>query len=188
MERKVKIICSVVGFLGLLSVALFVAAEATRVKASQIQFTSSSTCLYPNSPAFGLGLTATVSLMVAQIIISIAAACFCCRLGSYQSNSDRTWAVILFVMSWVVFVDISFKLLFGAAPHGHHGNKTMYFGTHPCYFVKSGVFGYAAALSFVAAFYEIAYLDLESKKIRNEAGIAKVHPQGPPPPQQHLPV
>ncbi|KAH7855251.1 hypothetical protein Vadar_022903 [Vaccinium darrowii] len=188
METKVKVIYSVVGFLGVLSIALFVAAEVTRVKASQIQFTSSSTCLYPNSPAFGLGLTAAVSLMVAQIIITIAAGCFYCTPGYYQSDCHRTLEVIFFVLSWVGFVGAFLELLYGAAPHGHHGNGTKYFGTHPCYFVRSRVFGDAALLSFMSVAYGIAYLELKLSKISNEAGIAKIHPQVPTPPPQHPPA
>nr|GMC66823.1 Fc receptor-like protein [Ipomoea batatas]GMC68251.1 Fc receptor-like protein [Ipomoea batatas]GMC68383.1 Fc receptor-like protein [Ipomoea batatas]GMC68385.1 Fc receptor-like protein [Ipomoea batatas] len=75
MERRVKIICSIVGFLGLLSAATGFAAEAKRIKDSQVQYTSTSECVYPRSPALGLGLTAAVALLVAQIIINAETGC-----------------------------------------------------------------------------------------------------------------
>ncbi|KAG5558987.1 hypothetical protein RHGRI_008808 [Rhododendron griersonianum] len=101
MEKKAKVICSVVGFLGLLSAVLGFAAEAKRTKASQVQvFTAASACIYPSSPASGLGLAAALTLMVAQIIISITTGCFCCRRHSYLSNSNRRLAIICFVISW----------------------------------------------------------------------------------------
>ncbi|KAI8565207.1 hypothetical protein RHMOL_Rhmol03G0242300 [Rhododendron molle] len=182
MEKAAKVICSVVGFFGLLSVALGLAADATRIKASQIQFTSSSTCTYPSSPAWGLGLAAAVSLAVAQIVFSIATGWFCYTLGSYTSYPDRIWAVISFFSSWLAFVAAFRKLLSGAAPHGHHGNEKMYFGNHSCYFVKSGVFAEAASWSLIAVVCGITcYLGLDSVKIRNKVGSAMVHPQCPPP-------
>lgn len=69
------------------------------LQASQIQITTSS-CTYPSSPALGLGFTAALALLVAQIIISTTTGCFCCRRGPYQANSNRTLAVICFVVSW----------------------------------------------------------------------------------------
>ncbi|THG09416.1 hypothetical protein TEA_028015 [Camellia sinensis var. sinensis] len=102
MERKVIVVCLVVGFLGLLCAVTGFAAEATRIKGSQVQSDSSSTCNYPSSPAFGLGLTAALALMVAQIIINVTTGCICCRRGPHQSNSNWTVALICFVVSWWV--------------------------------------------------------------------------------------
>ncbi|KAF7147102.1 hypothetical protein RHSIM_Rhsim03G0220300 [Rhododendron simsii] len=93
MEKKARVICSAVGFLGLLSAVLGFAAEAKRE-------TASDACKYDGStPAWGLGLAAALTLMVAQIIISITG-CFCCRRHSYLSNSNRRLAIICFVISW----------------------------------------------------------------------------------------
>uniref|UniRef100_A0A6N2LV63 Uncharacterized protein n=1 Tax=Salix viminalis TaxID=40686 RepID=A0A6N2LV63_SALVM len=64
MERKALALCSVVGLLGLLSAATGFGAEATRIKGSEVQFTSATQCTYPRSPALGLGLIAAVTLTI----------------------------------------------------------------------------------------------------------------------------
>ncbi|XP_061357350.1 uncharacterized protein LOC133301692 isoform X2 [Gastrolobium bilobum] len=45
MERKVMVVCCVVGFLGLLSAATSFGAEATRIKTSQVQFITPIQCI-----------------------------------------------------------------------------------------------------------------------------------------------
>lgn len=67
---------------------------------SQVQFSSSTACTYPRSPALPLGLTAAVALMIAQVMINIATGCICCRRGPHPSNSNWTLALICFVVSW----------------------------------------------------------------------------------------
>ncbi|RVX01752.1 putative ribonuclease H protein [Vitis vinifera] len=42
------------------------------IEGSQVQFSSSTACTYPRSPALPLGLTAAVALMIAQVMINIA--------------------------------------------------------------------------------------------------------------------
>ncbi|KAH0702899.1 hypothetical protein KY285_017177 [Solanum tuberosum] len=66
---------------------------------SQVQVPTPTECVYPRSPALGLGLTASVALMVAQIIINVASGCVCCRKGQHQSASNWTLALICFVVS-----------------------------------------------------------------------------------------
>ncbi|XP_057507389.1 protein VASCULATURE COMPLEXITY AND CONNECTIVITY-like isoform X1 [Actinidia eriantha] len=157
MERNVIVICSIVGFLGLLSVALGFAAEAKRIKGSQVQLTSPSTCTYPSSPALGLGLTAAAALLVAQIIINVTTGCICCRRGPHQSNSNWTLALVCFVVSWFTFVIAFLLLMMGAALNGQHAEETMYFGNYYCYVVKPGVFAGAAILSLASVVLGLVY-------------------------------
>lgn len=70
------------------------------LQGSQVRVPSPSECIYPRSPAMGLGLTASVALMVAQIIVNVASGCVCCRKGPHQSASNWTLALICFVVSW----------------------------------------------------------------------------------------
>ncbi|PSS04535.1 Fc receptor-like protein [Actinidia chinensis var. chinensis] len=192
MERKVLVICSVVGFLGLLSAASGFAAEAKRIKGSQVKFTSPSTCIYPWSPASSLGLTAAIALMVAQIIINVTTGCICCKRGPHQANSNWTVALVCFVVSWFTFVVAFLLLLTGAALNLQHGEENMYFGNYYCYVVKPGVFAGAAILSLSSVVLGIAYyLILNLAKTGNEpwggapppnqSGIAMGQPQFPPP-------
>ncbi|KAI8565212.1 hypothetical protein RHMOL_Rhmol03G0242600 [Rhododendron molle] len=190
MERKDKVVCSVVGFLGLLSAALSFAAEGTKTTVSQVVFTSPTSCIYPSSPALGLGLAAAVTLLLAQIIINVTSGCICCKRGSYQSNSSWTIAVICFVVSWITFVIAFLMILTSAALNEQGGEENMYFG---CYVVKPGVFAGAAVLSLATVALGIVYyLALESAKIKigslvgtaaapNQSSIAMGQPQFPPP-------
>ncbi|XP_052186473.1 protein MODIFYING WALL LIGNIN-1-like [Diospyros lotus] len=176
MEKKAIVVCSVVGFLGLLSAVTGFAAEATRIKGSQVQFTG-PTCVYPSSPALGLGLTAAVALMVAQIIINVTTGCMCCKKGAHQSNSNWTVALVCFVVSWFTFVIAFLLLLTGAALNDQHGEETMYFGNYYCYVVKPGVFAGAAVLSLASVILGIVYyLALSSEKNSDPLW------RGPPPP------
>ncbi|KAG5558988.1 hypothetical protein RHGRI_008808 [Rhododendron griersonianum] len=192
MEKKAKVICSVVGFLGLLSAVLGFAAEAKRTKASQVQvFTAASACIYPSSPASGLGLAAALTLMVAQIIISITTGCFCCRRHSYLSNSNRRLAIICFVISWITFVHAFLMLLAGAAINYYHGYYS--YPGNSCPSVKPGFFAGAAVLSLATVVLGIVYyLALDSAKTSNDSwngtaaapnqgGISMGHPRFPPP-------
>ncbi|XP_031255406.1 uncharacterized protein LOC116113395 [Pistacia vera] len=196
MERKVLIVCSFVGFLGLLSAATGFGAEATRIKGSDVDTTDPSQCSYPRSPALGLGLTAAVSLMIAQITINVATGCICCRRGPHPSQSNWTIALVCFVVSWFTFVIAFLLLLTGAALNDQHGEESMYFGSYYCYVVKPGVFAGGAVLSLASVALGILYyLTLNSVKNNNsnlwgnssgphEGGIAMGQPQFPPPASQ----
>ncbi|KAK6118489.1 hypothetical protein DH2020_047756 [Rehmannia glutinosa] len=193
MERKVIVVCCVVGFLGILSAATGFVAEAKRIKGDQVELLSPTECIYPRSPALGLGLTAAVSLMIAQIIINIATGCICCRKGPHQSNSSWTLALICFVASWFSFVIAFLLLLTGAALNEQHGEDNLYFGNYYCYVVKPGVFAGAAVLSLISVILGIIYyLTLTATKNRSnntwapssvpppQGGIAMGQPQFPP--------
>lgn len=188
MERKVIVVCIVVGFLGLLAAALGFAAEAKRIKGNQVKFTTPSECIYPRSSALALGLVAAVALMIAQIIINVATGCICCRRGPHQLNSNRTLALICFVVSWFTFVLAFLLLLTGAALNDQHGEENMYFGNYYCYVVKPGVFAGAGLLSLASVVLGILYyITLISTKNgsdpwpgpANQPGIAMGQPHFP---------
>ncbi|WVZ02970.1 hypothetical protein V8G54_023776 [Vigna mungo] len=160
MEKKALIVCCVVGFLGLLAAATSFAAEATRIKASQVHFVSISQCTYPRSPAMALGLIAALALMVSQIIINVATG-------------------FTFVIGFLL-------LLTGAALNDQRGEENVYFGYYYCYVVKAGVFAGGAILSLAsAAFGILYYISLTEKKnamqypYPNQGVIAMAQPQIP---------
>ncbi|XP_043693947.1 protein MODIFYING WALL LIGNIN-2 [Telopea speciosissima] len=191
MERKIRQVCVAVCFLGVLAAALAFAAEATRIKGSQVQATTQNTCTYPRSPALGLGLGAAVALMIAQVIINVAAGCICCRRNPESSNSNWTLALVYFVVSWFTFVIAFLLLLTGAALNDQHGEESMYSHDY-CYVVKPGVFAGGAILSLSSVTLGILYyLQLSSADNRmqwggppygNQEGIAMG--QGQPPSSQ----
>ncbi|XP_057971706.1 uncharacterized protein LOC131160263 [Malania oleifera] len=190
MERRVLLVCTVAGFLGFVSAVLGFAAEAKRIKVSQVEFSSPSVCTYPRSPAMALGLTAAVTLMIAQVIINVASGCICCRRSPHPSNANWTLALICFVVSWFTFVIAFLLLLTGAALNDEHGEESIYFGNYYCYVVKPGVFAGGAVLSLASVALGILYyLTLSSAKnvvdpwsnpAIPQGGIAMGQPQFPP--------
>ncbi|KAK6232499.1 DESIGUAL/Modifying wall lignin-1/2 - like 6 [Theobroma cacao] len=185
MERKAIVLCNVVGFLGILSAVTGFAAEATRIQASQVKFISPTQCQYPRSPALGLGLTAAVALLIAQIIINSATGCICCKRTRQTWNSNWTKALVFYVVScclgegsyvenerllscqsaWrknfelegFTFVIAFLLLLTGSALNDQHGEESVYFGNYYCYVVKPGVFAGGAVLALASVTLGIFY-------------------------------
>ncbi|KAL1316881.1 hypothetical protein HN51_069013 [Arachis hypogaea] len=191
VKWKLVAVCSVVAILGLLSAATAFAAEATRIRASQVQFVTAVQCEYPRTPALPLGLTSVLALIIAQIILTVANGCCCCRRSPAISDANWRCVVLCFVLSWFTFVIAFLLLLTGAALNDQHGEESMYFGNYYCYVVKPGVFSAAAILSLVSIASGIAYyLTLTTGKsvgspwgnssYPNQGGIAMGQPQFPP--------
>lgn len=176
MERKVVAVCAVVGFLGVLSAALGFAAEATRVKVSDVQTSGTpGECIYPRTPALALGLISAVSLMLAQSIINTVAGCICCKRHPVPSDTNWSVALISFIISWCTFIIAFLLLLTGAALNDQRGEENMYFGSF-CYVVKPGVFSGGAVLALASVALAIVYY------------VALSSSKGPPPtltPQNH---
>ncbi|XP_058084861.1 protein MODIFYING WALL LIGNIN-1 isoform X2 [Magnolia sinica] len=186
MEKKVLLICFSVGFLAVVTAALGFAAEAKRVKVSDVKLSPLGTCTYPRSPALPLGVTAGVALMVAQVIINTAARCVCCKRNPHPSTANWSIALICFVVSWVTFIIAFLLLLTGAALNDQHGEEKMYFGNY-CFVVKAGVFAGGAVLSLASISLGIIYyITLSSAKSiepwgpQNNQGIAMGTPHIPP--------
>ncbi|XP_074584537.1 protein MODIFYING WALL LIGNIN-1-like [Curcuma longa] len=186
MERKVVAVCVAVGFLGLLSVALAFAAEATRIKASDVEETGQYRCTYPKSPALALGLLSSLALIVAQVIINTVAGCICCTKHPRPSGTNWMVALICFIASWVSFVIAFLLLLTGAALSDRRTLERRYFDDGECYVVKSGVFAGGALSSFTSVALGIVYyVALSSKNAQTwgsqqNQGIVMGHPQVPP--------
>ncbi|KAM7463581.1 hypothetical protein LguiA_031702 [Lonicera macranthoides] len=180
MERKVRLVCMAIGFLGLLSAALGLAAEALRIKDSQVIFTSAFECEYPRGPALALGLTAAVALTVAKILLTVSTRCMCCKRGPHQSDAKYTLALVSFIISWFTFIIAFLLFVTGAALNERHGDDNMFFVNYYCYVVKPGIFAVAAFLSLASVLFGIVYyLNLNSAKIINDPWVG-----GPAAPNQ----
>lgn len=192
MKKKVVVVCIIAAALGLLSAALGFAAEGKKFKQSEVDVRN-NVCRYPASPAFALGNTGALTLLMALIIINASSGCYCC----YRRHSRRcecNVALICFVFSWITFVP-AFLLLLGAAALNNQQSmdgSSMYFDDN-CYVVKSGVFAGAACLSFISVALGITYyLSFTSGNTppptmaaqTQGSGIAMGHPQVPPITQQ----
>ncbi|XP_021771905.1 uncharacterized protein LOC110736065 [Chenopodium quinoa] len=142
-EGKV-VVFIVVGFLGLAAAALAFAAEATKIKVSDISITEFNTCEYPSSPANILGYTAALLTFIAQITISIVARCAC--LPS-DSNSQSPGVTFAFILSWVGSV-IGIGLLVYAA---NLSTRQEFLGSIGlCYTLKTGLFASGGVLALLA--------------------------------------
>lgn len=157
MKKSEKVICTVVGFLGLVAAALAFAAEAKHIRAGEVAPMDDGMCLYPRSPALPLGTTAGLALLVAQVIVNVSAGCLCCaRGGPYRASSNRTIAIICLVVSWITFVIAFVLLMAGAALNDQHNASMRTFNGY-CYVVKSGVFAGGAVLALATVTLGIFY-------------------------------
>lgn len=151
------VICSVVGFLGLVAAALAFAAEGKHIRAGDVQLLPDGRCRYPRSPALLLGTTSGLALLVAQLIVNISAGCLCCaRGGPYRASSNRTIAIICLVVSWITFVIAFLLLMAGAALNNQRNTDWRTFNGY-CYVVKSGVFSGGAVLALATVTLGIFY-------------------------------
>ncbi|KAM0935715.1 putative modifying wall lignin-1/2 [Dioscorea sansibarensis] len=186
MEKKVVWVSMAVGFLGILSAALGFAAEATRVKASEVKTSIPGECIYPKTPALVLGLSSAVALMIAQAMVSTIAGCLCCKKQRYSSETNWSIALIAFIVSWVTFIIAFLLLLTGAALNDQRGQESMYFGSY-CYVVKPGVFAGGAVLALASVtlgiVYYVALSNFKSTQTwgpQSNQGIAMARPEIPP--------
>ena len=78
------------------------------LQASQVREIQPGLCSYPRSPSYALGVTAALSLLVAQIVINVASGCICCRKNPYTSTTHWTLALVCFIISWYTFSNLNF--------------------------------------------------------------------------------
>lgn len=144
----------------MIAFVLGVAAEAMHTKADQVRVTESGRCIYTRSPAFTMGVIATLTVMMAQIILNVAAGCLCCEAHAhYQSPLSTAIAITCLVLSWISFI-VAFFLLSAGVALNDEQNDESYFSSY-CY-VKTGVFAGGAVLSLVAVTLGIAYYIVSS--------------------------
>ncbi|XP_009121409.1 uncharacterized protein LOC103846265 [Brassica rapa] len=168
MEKRKVVMCGVLSLLGLLSAVTAFAAEATRIKKSQVKVTTLdgfTRCSYNRSPAYNLGFASAIFLMMAQIIASVGSGCFCCRKGPAPTRSKWILALVSFIVSWFTFVLAFLVLLTGASLNDEHIQETKTADHYLCYIVKPGVFFIGSIISlFTVGLGIVYYLCLNSVK------------------------
>ncbi|KAL2942178.1 hypothetical protein RDABS01_030528 [Bienertia sinuspersici] len=189
-ESKVMVY-GVVSFLCIAAAALAFAAEATKIKESDVIVTD-TTCIYPNTAADVLGYVAAVLLLIAEITISAVTRCACCQRNS--SNSQSVGAIITFVISWVASA-IGIALLLAAA---NLSTTQEYYSesglTGHCYLLRTGIFSCGGGLALIAGILGLFAYHCSTKRNQqqpaaaaaaatampynyNQGGIAMGHPQ-----------
>ncbi|KAI3908310.1 hypothetical protein MKX01_027332 [Papaver californicum] len=134
------LLCSVGLLLGLIAFSACVAAEFKRTKLKDVKL-DEKLCYLPGSPAFVLGITASVCLSIVQIIGTIYIIGKKINSGEKKIHETRkqTISIILLVLSWISYA-FAIILLGGASSM----NKKQVYGRGwldgECYIVKSGVF------------------------------------------------
>ncbi|XP_076938430.1 protein MODIFYING WALL LIGNIN-1-like [Bidens hawaiensis] len=164
MESRSVGFCVLVAGLGIISAATGFAAEATRVKDSDVYIEGDS-CFYPSSPALALGIIAAVFAIVTRIYITVT---FC---GSTCCRSDPNSTPIskfLYVLSWVASVIAVVLLLAAAGINNETDEQFDSYGYITCYVVKPGIYASGAVLALLSAVFGIAaYVTLMSSREEN---------------------
>ncbi|KAJ8764660.1 hypothetical protein K2173_007747 [Erythroxylum novogranatense] len=160
-----KLLLIIVFIFDLIAFGLAIAAEQRRSTATVKQDTDKNYnfCVYDSDIATGYGVGAFFFLMTGQILIMTASRCFCCG-KPLSPGGSRAWAVILFIISWVVFFIAEVCLLAGSVRNAYHTKYTTFFGVQNpphCQTVRKGVFAAGAAFtlftSIVSPFYYVCY-------------------------------
>ncbi|KAL1226402.1 hypothetical protein V5N11_005325 [Cardamine amara subsp. amara] len=107
----------------------------------------------------------------------VASRCLCCGRALTPSGS-RSWAIVLFITTWVFFFIAEVCLLAGSVRNAYHTRYRVYFGrnTAPsCRSLRKGVFGAGAAFIVLTGIvYELYYVSLLRAKdfeVPRDSGI-----------------
>lgn len=144
-----------IGFLGLLAVTAGIAAEFTRNKAKDVRYEEGG-CSLPSSPASALGTTAALSLLLAQLTANVIGGCLCCARDLCNIPTCNRLAVMILIFSWMTFAIAIYLFVAGSSMSGSQPFDKPWLDNE-CYIVKAGVFGGAAALSFLTVILDILY-------------------------------
>ncbi|XP_068649638.1 protein MODIFYING WALL LIGNIN-1-like [Aristolochia californica] len=149
----------VVLLLGLIAFSICAAAEFKKTKAKDIKL-DGKLCSLPSSPAFGLGIVASICLFTAQIIgTTLVRTGFRFRdkdpnHNFNQSSRAKSLAVLLMLLSWTSFGFAEILVGVGASM-----NREQKYGDGwldgECYVTKNGVFMGAAVLSLATVVFTL---------------------------------
>jgi len=147
MDQTTIIVFAVVGSLGVLSAILGFSAEGTKLTYGLWYY---GDCYYRPNPALGLGVCATIFMIIAQVVLAVVGGCCgCCRSRAMPTETNQTVGVVCAVASWIAAV-IAFALLVAGASASGSGYR--YVGTFgvcddgPA----SGIFAGGAVLTLAA--------------------------------------
>ncbi|CAM6011469.1 unnamed protein product [Sphagnum balticum] len=125
-------------------------------------------CQYTSSTATGLAVGALLFLLIAQLFIMILTRCLCCGSG-YNPGAARTFAVVVFIFSWLFFI-FSFAVLLAGASANQIRTKGFVNQSLTCEEVKKSIFAAGAALTFITMLLTELYYVLISKASSSPAG------------------
>jgi len=108
VQLHVVVVCSVVGFLGLVLVILGVASEAATALAlvglSKDGLYDVNKCVYQTTPALACGIVAGLLALAVQIAVTTTSLlCGCCRTWELPRAARHIVGIVLSVVSWYIF-------------------------------------------------------------------------------------
>ncbi|KAK2383032.1 fiber [Trifolium repens] len=142
-----SLLLAVVFVFDLIAFALAVAAEQRRSTANLAQnIEGRKYCQYDSDIATGLGVGSLFILVASQVIIMVVTRCLCCGKAMRPSGS-RSWAICLFITTWLTFLIAASCLLAGSVRNAYHTKYRDLLGERApsCQTLRKGVFGAGAA-------------------------------------------
>ncbi|CAL4915988.1 unnamed protein product [Urochloa decumbens] len=122
MRMHVVVVCSVVGFLGLVIVILGVASEAATAQAlvqGEYYYDDGGLnvkCVYRATPALACGIVAALLALTAQVAVTAASLCCgCCRTWELPKEIRHVVGIVLSAVSWIVVIIVMVLFIAGAA-------------------------------------------------------------------------
>ncbi|CAN6324346.1 unnamed protein product [Urochloa humidicola] len=122
MRTHVVVVCSVVGFLGLVIVILGVASEAATAQALvqgeiYIDGALNIKCVYRTTPALACGIVAALLALTAQVAVAAASLCCgcCSRTWELPKETRRVVGIALAAISWIIVIIVVALFIVGAA-------------------------------------------------------------------------
>ncbi|KAF8033054.1 hypothetical protein BT93_D1826 [Corymbia citriodora subsp. variegata] len=148
----------------LIAFALAVAAEQRRNTATVVEDVTKNSkyCHYDSDIATGLGVGSLLFLLASQLLIVAVSRCLCCGKALMPSGA-RTWAIVLFITTWVFFIIAETCLLAGSVRNAYHTKYTTIISSNPpsCETLRKGIFGTGAAFviltGIVSELYYVSY-------------------------------
>ncbi|XP_047182280.1 uncharacterized protein LOC124848606 [Vigna umbellata] len=168
-----SLLLAVVFVFDLIAFALAVAAEQRRNTASLSENTAGRKyCQYDSDIATGLGVGSLFIVVASQVIIMVVTRCLCCGKAMRPSGS-RSWAICLFITSWVTFIIAASCLLAGSVRNAYHTKYRDLMGERApsCQTLRKGVFAAGAAFIVLTGITSELYY----------VSFSKANNNGPPP-------
>ncbi|XP_072962520.1 uncharacterized protein [Typha angustifolia] len=150
MDTQVIVLSVVADIVGLVSVILGFVAEKTKIKPSEIIVNDFVYCDYPTSSVLGMAISASLMLILAEVLIAIAGSCCgCCRTNAAGTGKSVV-GIVLSVFSWFAFTTSFILFLVGAVNRGVNWQHLKIGDDCPLSSHLPGIFAGAAVLAFVA--------------------------------------
>ncbi|KAJ0802810.1 putative modifying wall lignin-1/2 [Helianthus annuus] len=133
-----------------------------QVQLSEVRIEQFS-CVYPSSPALGLGILAAIFALITRIVLLVLVGCCCCCRP--RGSTSTPVSTVFNILSWVASVIALILLFGGAALNNREGGQIDSYGRIACYVVKPGILAAGAVLSLLSAIFGIvAYVSASSAK------------------------